>query len=148
MTGTRLTLPAELLDEVIAHAIAESPRECCGLLAGRDGVVTHRFPLENTAAGAARFESSPRSMFAAVRAMRRLVVEIVAVYHSHPTSPAVPSRTDVELSYADAVACLIVSLAKDVPEVGVWWLRPEPPVPAEWVVTPRSFHGSGGNRGN
>lgn len=59
-------------------------------------------------------------MFAAVRSMQQLNLEIIAVYHSHPISRAVPSQRDFECRYSDDVATVIVSLTTDPPEVRAW----------------------------
>ena len=117
---TPLHLPRGFLTELLAHARAVAPNECCGLLAGVGDVATQRFPLVNALASPTRFESSPESMFAAVRAMHSHKIEIVGVYHSHPTSRAVPSASDLECRYSDDVATVIVSLATEPPEVRGW----------------------------
>ena len=133
----RLCVPPAVLADVLAHARAEVPRECCGLLAGRveggDGRVVRGFRLVNEAADpATRFVSEPRDMFAAVKAMRAEGLEVLAVYHSHPKSPPVPSRTDREWNYSPDVVTLIVSLASDPPAVRGWWLTEVDYREAEW----------------
>ena len=45
--------------------------------------------------------------------MRVRGLEMLAVYHSHPTSRPVPSRTDLERHGMENVVCMIVSLAVD-----------------------------------
>jgi proteasome lid subunit RPN8/RPN11 len=123
-----LRVPAGLYREVLEHAAAELPAECCGLLAGtisQDGsvgLVTHRFALVNELASPTEFLSEPRSMFAAMKAMRAANVEVLAVYHSHPTGAPIPSRRDQERNYSEGVVNLIVGLATGVPEVRAWWL--------------------------
>ncbi len=124
---TRLTVPAVLLEQVIGHARAEAPRECCGLLTGQiaDGVAaaTARYAVENVAGGATEYETSPRHMLLAFRSMRESNAELLAIYHSHPTSAPVPSRRDIERNtYGDSAVHLIVGLAGAVPEVRGWWL--------------------------
>ena len=114
---------------MLAHAVNEAPAECCGLLAGPAGQggewrVTARFPLVNALASPTEYESEPRSMFEALRAIQRRSWDILAVYHSHPTSPPVPSRTDLERNYSEEVMNLIVSLQADPPKVRGWWLTP------------------------
>lgn len=123
----RLVIPHRLLNAVLAQARAELPNECCGLLAGRIesgvGLVTNRCPLVNAAESpATRYVSSPESMFAAMRELRSATLEVLAIYHSHPTSPAWPSRVDRELNYASDVANLIVSLAVEPPEWGLFFI--------------------------
>ncbi len=126
---------------MVAHALAERPNECCGLLAGRVedgpprvGRVVERFPLVNAAGSPVEFVSEPASMFAAVRAMHAAGLDILAVYHSHPTSAAVPSRTDRERNYSPDVATAIVSLHGPEPDVRVWWLTADDAREADWDV--------------
>lgn len=142
-TSFRLLLPRRLYDDMVAQALAELPNECCGLLAGkfvttgseRLGQVTHRYPLINAAASPTEYLSEPKSMFAADRAMRQDGVDILAVYHSHPTTDPVPSRTDHERNYTPEIMNLIISLKGDTPNVRAWWLTDLEHHEAEWEVT-------------
>lgn len=115
-----LTMPASVFEAMLAHARAEAPNECVGMLAGREGVVVRRFPLVNALASPTRFESEPRSMFEAEKARRMEELEFLAVYHSHPTSPATPSKHDIANRYSDAVLMVIISLEKEPATVKAW----------------------------
>jgi proteasome lid subunit RPN8/RPN11 len=115
---TRLTVPDLLLEAVFAHARAELPLECCGLLAGHitegTGVVVARFAIGNDAGSSTAYETNARDLLAAFRAMREAGIELLAIYHSHPVSEPVPSRHDIERNtYGESVVHLIVSLAGD-----------------------------------
>jgi proteasome lid subunit RPN8/RPN11 len=121
------------------HALAESPLECCGLLAGvirADGVgeVRLRYPLVNAAASPIEFESEPRSLFSADKDIRRQGLNVLAVYHSHPTSEPVPSRKDLARSWGPSVVNLIISLMSAPPTVRGWWLTAEDYREAEWII--------------
>ena len=135
----RLHVARNFVEDVIAHAVAEQPLECCGLLAGvveeAVGRVLRRYPLVNAAASPREFESEPRSMFDACTDMRVRGLEMLAVYHSHPTSRPVPSRTDLERHGMDNVMCMIVSLAATPPEVRAWWLTETGYREAEWSIS-------------
>jgi proteasome lid subunit RPN8/RPN11 len=132
---------------MVAQAEAAKPLECCGLLAGvlqspadgsaesPHGLVRRRYPLVNAAASPVLFESEPRSMLDAVRDIDRQGLEILAVYHSHPTSAPIPSRTDLERNFSPDVINLIVSLAEDPPTMRGWWLSETEFREAEFVVT-------------
>jgi proteasome lid subunit RPN8/RPN11 len=127
---TRLTIPDRLLDEVVAHAREALPNECCGLLAGRVengvGVVTTRFAVTNDLASPTAYQTNARDLLAAFRAMREDKLDVLAIYHSHPTSEAVPSRRDVaENTYGETVVHLIVGLAHATPDVKAWWITDE-----------------------
>ena len=130
---------------MIAQALTEKPLECCGLLAGvREeaktanestesvGRVLRRYPLVNAAASPREFLSDDRSMLDADRDMRDRGLDLLAVYHSHPTSPAIPSRTDLERHWLTGVMCMIVSLAATAPVVKAWWLTETEYREAEW----------------
>jgi [CysO sulfur-carrier protein]-S-L-cysteine hydrolase len=100
-------------------AQAEAPNECCGLLAGQGTIVSHVYPIPNELASPTRFRTTPKMMFQAQRQMREDGVELLAVYHSHPTSEPIPSTTDrAENPYGEAVLCVIIGQG----HVRVWRL--------------------------
>jgi proteasome lid subunit RPN8/RPN11 len=124
---------------MVKHAQSEAPNECCGMLAGtRTGDVLQVeawFPLINEAASpTVEYCSEPRSMFAAEKERRRLELEFVAIYHSHPTSPPIPSRTDLQRNYSPDVINFIISLKDDEPEVRAWWLSDNAFAEAAWRI--------------
>lgn len=123
---------------MVEQARDEAPLECCGLLAGRIaasvGRVEVRYPLVNAAASPTEFISEPRSMFDAVRDMNRRGLELLAVYHSHPTSLAIPSRTDLERSFSPDVINIIISLQTQPPSIRAWWLESNGYEETEMVV--------------
>ena len=85
-------MPAAVRRELEAHAEAEAPNEACGLIAFRDGVAERFLPAENAAASPYRFELRPRDpmdFFLEDEGYE------LAVFHSHPTDSARPSRTDI-----------------------------------------------------
>lgn len=125
----RLLLPTQILQEMIDQARAELPNECCGLLAGQlgEGVgrVQRRLPLINAAASPVEYWSDGRSLLDAHKYMDREGLELLAIYHSHPTSAPIPSKKDRERSYDENIMALIISLQSEPPEVRAWWLTPE-----------------------
>ena len=88
-----VVVPAPLRRELEAHAEAEAPNEACGFVALRDGVAERFLPAENAAASPYRFDMRVRDP--------ALVIDLedegyeLAVFHSHPTDKAEPSRTDI-----------------------------------------------------
>jgi proteasome lid subunit RPN8/RPN11 len=125
---------------MLAQAVAELPNECCGLLAGRVeesewlplGWVTRRYPLVNELASAREYLCGDRSLFDAQRDMRQHGLELVAIYHSHPTSDPVPSRKDREQNYYGDVTHLILSLKNGQPQVRGWRLSAVSHSEAAW----------------
>jgi len=107
------------VNEGVIHAIlAESRRsiaqECCGLLAGRDGVITQAFPAENVAVDSARnYELAPKEIVRLMREFRVQELDFLGIYHSHPNGDNAPSPRDIELAYYSEAAYFIVSPRTD-----------------------------------
>ena len=92
------------------------------------------FPLVNEAASPIEYRSEPRSMFLAEKERRRLNLEFVAIYHSHPTSPPIPSRADLARNYSEDVINFIISLKDTEPDVRAWWLCDTAFAEANWQL--------------
>jgi proteasome lid subunit RPN8/RPN11 len=88
-----VVVPPALRRELAAHADAEAPNEACGLIAIRDGVAERYLPATNAAASPYRFQLEPRDPMDFY--LEDEGYEL-AVFHSHPTDKAEPSRTDVQ----------------------------------------------------
>jgi len=123
---------------MLQHAQSELPNECCGLLAGVCGADVARaekhYPLVNEAASPIEYRSEPRSMLQADRDIRKENLSIVAVYHSHPTSAPIPSRTDLERNYMPDVMQFIISLNGAEPSVRAWWLVDDHFDESQWQI--------------
>jgi proteasome lid subunit RPN8/RPN11 len=143
-TPFRLALPRRFLDEMLDHARAELPNECVGLLAGRledvaggrVGRVERRYPLVNALASPKEYYSDGRSMANALKDMNKHTLDVLAVYHSHPTSEPVPSRKDLENNNWPGVVQFIISLTGAEPELRGWWLTDRDYQAAEWDSLP------------
>jgi [CysO sulfur-carrier protein]-S-L-cysteine hydrolase len=87
-----VVIPAEVRSALVEHAEAERPNEACGLISLRDSVAERYFPGRNVVASPFRFELAidPEVWFLEDEGYE------LAVFHSHPSSPPRPSRTDVE----------------------------------------------------
>ncbi len=89
-----MVVPADIRDELRAHASAEAPNECCGVLVFKDGVAERYVPGRNTLASPYRYELEidPSVWFLEDEGYE------LAVFHSHPETDPRPSRTDRELA--------------------------------------------------
>ncbi|MBM4138676.1 MAG: M67 family metallopeptidase [Nitrospira sp.] len=119
-----LVIPQAILNDMIAHARELAPHECCGLLAGNNGVVSRMYRIANIVAieGAQNLSSFDSAKIAhlerlspaeraeiafvmdmqdfstAKKDMRNHGLDLQIVYHSHPHDPARPSITDIKIA--------------------------------------------------
>lgn len=112
-----LRMPKEVADAIINHARHTAPIEACGYLAGNENGVVDAIQLTNADASCDHFTFVPAEQFTAVRTMRTHGLIPVAVYHSHPVSPARPSPEDLRLLIDPQLSYVIVSLATEAPVV-------------------------------
>jgi proteasome lid subunit RPN8/RPN11 len=88
-----VVIPEDVRSALVAHAEREAPNEACGLVLLLDGQAERYEPGRNAAASPYRFElefDDPEIWFAEDEGYD------LAVFHSHVSAPARPSRTDVE----------------------------------------------------
>ena len=101
MTDHSLTLTPSQMDAMRRHLVAEAPREACGVLAGKDGLVDVVLPIRNAAASRVRYQMDPKAQLRAFAQIEEAGQELLAIFHSHPKGPSVPSPTDIkEAAYA------------------------------------------------
>ena len=103
-------IPGEIRRELRRHAEEEDPNEACGLLLVRDGRAERYERGRNAAASPYRFELEvdPEVWFLEDEGYE------LAVFHSHLSSPARPSRTDVEnIGLWEGRPYVILSLGAD-----------------------------------
>jgi proteasome lid subunit RPN8/RPN11 len=109
-----LQIEEKILTAMLKHGRREEPNEACGYLAARNGVVCHHFELTNIDAAPDHYSMDPAEQFAAIRRMRQEGLQVVAVYHSHPETPARPSVEDIRLAHDPDKVYVIVSLMAGV----------------------------------
>jgi len=110
-----IQLPRTLADALIEHAREGQPNEVCGLVAMQDDRIARLERAHNGAENPrvrfefTRFEDFKRMMDWEDEGFQ------VGFYHSHPASPAYPSRTDIALVGANypGYLQLMVSLRFD-----------------------------------
>ena len=123
-------MPAAVREAMVAHARAEDPNEACGLVVVRDGVAERYEPGRNGAASPYRFELEvdPELWFLEDEGYE------LAVFHSHLSSPARPSRTDVEnIGLWDGKPYLIYCVAED--DLAAWTIQDGRIAPLELRAT-------------
>ena len=106
-----MVIPADVRAALATHSQQEAPNEACGLVLLRDGRAERYEPGRNAAASPYRFElefDDPEIWYAEDDGYE------LAVFHSHVSAPARPSRTDVEnIGLWEGKPYLVYSLQKD-----------------------------------
>jgi proteasome lid subunit RPN8/RPN11 len=106
-----VVIPAQVRAALVEHSQREAPNEACGLVLLRDGRAERYEPGRNAAASPYRFElefDDPDIWYAEDDGYE------LAVFHSHISAPARPSRTDVEnIGLWEGKPYLVYSLQKD-----------------------------------
>lgn len=106
-----LRIDKHIVDNIVLHAGRELPIEACGYLAGKGGTVTAHYEMTNADASVEHFSFNVQEQFAVLMDARSKKMEILAVYHSHPATPARPSGEDIALAHDPDVSYVIISLA-------------------------------------
>lgn len=113
-----LILSQEQLDKIISHCRSEFPNEACGILSGKDNIVEKVYKMTNIDKSNVSYMMDPKEQFQVMKEMRNYSDKMVAIYHSHPHSPAFPSAKDVNLAfYSDAIYLIVGLIDSERPEI-------------------------------
>jgi proteasome lid subunit RPN8/RPN11 len=114
----------ELYEQIVEHARAEAPNECCGVVATNgDGSARRVYPATNKFASPLRFEIDEHDLIRIWRAIDADDLELGAIYHSHTRTPPEPSQTDVNgaAQWPGALWVIVGLAAGDgEPDVRTW----------------------------
>lgn len=105
-----LKIPKEIYYGLIAHAKDGFPLEVCGILGGVDDSVSLFYRMTNSDASNEHFMMEAKEQFAVVKDLRAKGLSMLAIYHSHPETPARPSKEDIKLALTPDVSHVIISL--------------------------------------
>lgn len=108
---TKIGLPLALYERLIEDARASAEFEVCGLIAGRADKCSAVYPIKNVSPTPRTvFFMDPREQVAAMNMMQQCGETMLGIYHSHPTTPALPSARDIAGAAYPGIAYLIISL--------------------------------------
>jgi proteasome lid subunit RPN8/RPN11 len=95
-----LRIERAIVDKIVAHARADHPDEACGVVAGAVGSdrPTRFIAMTNAERSPTFYRFDSMEQFQVWREMDDRDEEPVVIYHSHTSTEAYPSRTDI--SYA------------------------------------------------
>ncbi len=111
-----LTIAQTIVDAIVAHARLDHPDEACGVVAGPAGSDRpERFiPMVNAARSPTFYEFDSTDLLKLYREMDSLDEEPVVIYHSHTSTQAYPSRTDISYASEPHAHYVLVSTADEV----------------------------------
>ena len=108
-----MTIPRQVIEELIEQARRDAPDESCGYLLGErtdeGDVVTENYWMENIDHSPEHFAFAPKDQFAALKYARSKGLKILANWHSHPASPSRPSQEDLRLANDPTIRYAILS---------------------------------------
>ena len=121
----QLIVPRHLLDEVISHCQETYPKEACGILAGKGGIVQRVYKMRNIENSCVSYMMDPNEQFSIMKEIKKSGLDMTAIYHSHPDLEAYPSQKDIKLaSYPDSLY-LIISLLNKEPKTKAFTIKNE-----------------------
>jgi proteasome lid subunit RPN8/RPN11 len=118
-----MKLSRPLYDEMVEHARAEAPNECCGMVATSNGEAVKVYPAVNAAASPLRYEIDGAEQYRIQMDIDDAGHDLGAIYHSHTRSKPYPSQTDINLAFYPEALYVIVGLAGEEPEVRAFQIR-------------------------
>jgi proteasome lid subunit RPN8/RPN11 len=106
-----LSIDAEILEAIVAHARRDHPDEACGVVAGKIGSdrPERLIPMENAERSSTFYRFDSMEQLRVWREMDERDEEPVVIYHSHTATEAYPSRTDISYAGEPGAHYLLVS---------------------------------------
>jgi [CysO sulfur-carrier protein]-S-L-cysteine hydrolase len=91
----RLILKHDQYNDMLRYVAEHVPLEACGLLAGKDELVGKILPVLNQAKSPVRFVMEPYEQLQAFEWIDSHGLDLIGIFHSHPTGPDTLSETDI-----------------------------------------------------
>lgn len=111
MIKKEIVLPRKLVNELLHSAQLSPDEEVCGFVGKTAAGAYSCYPVDNVAdEPSERFLMGAENQLSAMKGMREKEQEMFAIYHSHPTAPAIPSAMDIEQAAYPDTYYLIISL--------------------------------------
>ena len=94
-----MQISRELVDEMVAHALADAPNECCGMVAADGDRAVRVYRATNVKASRRAYAIDGPEIIRVVSEIEDAGQRLGAIYHSHTISDPYPSQTDVNLAF-------------------------------------------------
>ncbi|RPI93828.1 MAG: M67 family peptidase [Chloroflexi bacterium] len=116
----QLSLSKDHWHEMLAHVDRQIPLEACGLLAGKNGRVEKVLLVRNQAQSPARFVMDPYEQLEAFNWIESNGLDLLGIFHSHPTGPETASVTDIAEAAYEVVHLIWARLQNGWQARGFW----------------------------
>ena len=120
-----LQISQGLVANLLAHARADHPDEACGVIAGPAGSdsPTRFIPMVNAARSPTFYEFDSTDLLKLYRELDSNDEDPVVIYHSHTSTEAYPSRTDIAYASEPFAHYVLVSTRETGTQDGPYELR-------------------------
>ncbi len=111
-----LRIGADLVSALWAHAEREHPIEACGVIVGpaSDPVPTRHIPMENSAYSPTFYEFESKALLHLYQELDDRDEMPVVIYHSHTSTEAYPSRTDIAYAGEPGAHYVLLSTREEI----------------------------------
>ena len=107
-----LEIMEPIYNDILRFASQEKPNEACGILGGIDNRAWAFYPMANIAKSSTFYTMDFKEQSAVIKDLRVRDMNMIAIFHSHPHSPAYPSTKDTEMAFYPVIY-LILSLQNE-----------------------------------
>ena len=107
-----MKIPQKIIAEIFSHLYDEAPLEACENLAGYGESVVRFYPMTNADQSPKHYSFDPQEQIFVLKKSLEHKLDLIAVYHSHPTTAARPSEEDIRLAYDPGISYVIISLMR------------------------------------
>jgi proteasome lid subunit RPN8/RPN11 len=121
-----LYLTPDALSSLVDYCRSKPGEEVCGFIVGTEGLGQRIFPMRNVHLYPDRFYqmSEPEVVeFYGWLDREQPGLDVVAAFHSHPTTVPVMSSTDIAAARDLTIPYVIVSLKDPQPKARAWWVN-------------------------
>ena len=119
-----LKLKPEHMQTMQRHVADEAPLEACGLLAGKQDSVGAVLKVRNAEQSPVRFRMDAQEQYNAFEWMDANGLELLGIFHSHPSGPETVSPTDIAEAAYDVVH-VIWSCTNQIWKARGFWIENE-----------------------
>lgn len=112
-----LELRPEHMEAMRQYVSDQAPIESCGLLAGRQDSVETVIQVRNAEQSPVRFRMDAQDQYNAFMWIEENGLDLIGIFHSHPSGPATVSGTDIAEAAYDVIHVVWS------PCVGIWSAR-------------------------